>query len=34
MNTIEFLERLETVSATDKEKLEGLNAVQLFNVEI
>jgi predicted TIM-barrel fold metal-dependent hydrolase len=34
MNTIQFLEGLGTVSAADKEKIEGLNAVQLFNLEV
>ena len=32
-NTIQYLESLETVSAADKEKLTGLNAVSLFNLE-
>lgn len=32
LNTIQYLESLETISATDKEKLMGLNALQLFNL--
>jgi len=32
MNTVQFLEKLETVSARDKEKLMGLNAMRLFNL--
>jgi aminocarboxymuconate-semialdehyde decarboxylase len=31
-NTIQFLEALQTVSASDKEKLMGLNALRLFNL--
>ena len=34
MNTIQFLESLESVSASDKEKLMGLNAVRLFKLAI
>ncbi len=32
MNTIQYLESLETVSAEDKEKMMGLNALRLFNL--
>ena len=32
-NTIQFLESLDSVSAEDKEKLMGLNAVRLFNLK-
>ena len=32
MNTIQYLESLETVSAEDKEKIMGLNALRLFNL--
>lgn len=32
MNTIQYLESLETVSAANKEKLAGLNALRLFNL--
>lgn len=32
MNTIQYLESLETVSAADKEKMMGLNAIRLFNL--
>ncbi|HEX9879682.1 MAG TPA: amidohydrolase family protein [Candidatus Binatia bacterium] len=31
-NTIQYLEALDTVSAADKEKLMGLNALRLFNL--
>jgi aminocarboxymuconate-semialdehyde decarboxylase len=31
-NTIQYLESLETVSAEDKEKMMGLNALRLFNL--
>jgi len=31
MNTIQYLESLETVSPEDKEKMMGLNALRLFN---
>jgi aminocarboxymuconate-semialdehyde decarboxylase len=34
MNTVQFLEQLETVSAADKEKLMGLNAMRLFNLGV
>jgi len=34
MNTVQFLEKLETVSAGDKEKLMGLNAMRLFNLGV
>lgn len=34
MNTIQFLESLDTVSPGDKEKLMGLNAVRLFNLRV
>ena len=32
MSTIQYLETLETVSAADKEKMMGLNALKLFNL--
>jgi len=32
MNTIQYLESLETVSDEDKEKMMGLNALRLFNL--
>jgi len=32
MNTIQYLESLETVSAEDKDKMMGLNALRLFNL--
>ncbi len=32
MNTIQYIESLETVSAEDKEKMMGLNALRLFNL--
>ena len=34
MNTVQFLQQLETVSAQDKEKLMGLNAMRLFNLGV
>ncbi len=34
MNTVQFLQQLETVSAEDKEKLMGLNAMRLFNLGV
>ncbi|MBM2811498.1 MAG: amidohydrolase [Chloroflexi bacterium] len=34
MGTIQFLESLATVSAEDKEKMMGLNAVKLFNLKV
>ncbi len=34
MNTIQFLESLGSISAEDKDKLMGLNAVQLFNLSL
>ena len=32
MNTIQYIESLEAVSAEDKEKMMGLNALRLFNL--
>jgi aminocarboxymuconate-semialdehyde decarboxylase len=34
MNTIQFLESLDTVSAADKERMMGLNAVNLFKLRV
>lgn len=34
MSTIQYLESLDSVSAADKEKLMGLNALRLFDLEV